>query len=304
MKRVILIFLGFLMLAGGPAVGANDLAGVTERIAQITSRPGIQNRILIYRPDAPLATVILFPDGNGRLDISHVFNTPYLGRADDIPSDLIHHMLRQKLTVVLVDAPSDHRSMLGVNGWHGPGIFRLSNDHARDIGAVVDYIKQQDPLPVWLMGIRMGAFSAATAAIHLQNEITGLVIAGGITQCPEQKILLQLCPEGLMGMPLYAITVPTLILSDGNAFPEPMLAAALSQSPTIRFQMFPEFIDCGSMHVRETGRAAIPGVSDTHLCRQISDFIRWHKMANPVLICDNTPGSLSSLEIYLVGCHY
>jgi hypothetical protein len=304
MKRVIILLLAVFMLAGGSAVGAGDLVGVTERMTQIPSRPGIQNRVLIYRPDTPLATVILFPDGNGRLDISHVFNTPYLGRTDDIPTGFIHHMLRQNLTVVLVDAPSDHRSMLGINGWHGPGIFRLSNDHARDIGAVVDSLKQQDPLPVWLAGIRMGAFSAATAAIHLQNDITGLIIAGGITQCPEQKILLQLCPEGLMGMPLHAITVPTLILSDSNTFPEPMLAAALSQSPTIRYQMFPEFIDFESVGGRETGSAAIPGVSDTHLCRQITDFIRWQKMTNPVLLCDSAPGTLSSLEVYLVGCYY
>ncbi len=304
MKRVIPILLGFFLLAGNSMLLAEDLVDVTERMTQIPSRPGIQNKVLIYRPDAPLATVILFPDGNGRLDMSNIFNTPYLGRTDDIPSDLIHHLLRQNLAVVLVDAPSDHRSMLGINGWHGPGIFRLSNDHARDIGAVVDYLKQQDPLPVWLAGIRMGAFSAATAAIHLQDEITGLVIAGGITQCPEQKILLQLCPEGLLGMPLYAITVPTLILSDGNAFPEPLLAAALSQSPTIRYQMFPEFVGFESVGGRETGSAAIPGVSNTHLCRQITDFIRWQKMTDPVLLCDNAPGTLSSLEVYLVGCYY
>mgnify|MGYP000623907111 CR=1 FL=1 len=142
MKRVIPLLLAVLMLAGGSAVGAGDLVGVTERMTQIPSRPGIQNRVLIYRPDTPLATVILFPDGNGRLDISHVFNTPYLGRTDDIPTGFIHHMLRQNLTVVLVDAPSDHRSMLGINGWHGPGIFRLSNDHARDIGAVVEDLEE------------------------------------------------------------------------------------------------------------------------------------------------------------------
>jgi pimeloyl-ACP methyl ester carboxylesterase len=273
-------------------------------MVQIESRPGIHNRVLIYRPEVPMATVVLFPDGNGRLDISHVFNTPSLGRTDDVPLDLIQNLLDQKICVVLMDAPSDHRSILGLNGWHGPGIFRLSNDHARDIGAVVDYLKQQDPLPVWLAGIRMGAFSAATAAIQLQEDITGLVIAGGITQCPEQKILLHLCPEGLMGMPLHAITAPTLILSGGNAFPEPLLASALSQSPNIRFQLFPEFVDFESLEGLKSGGAVIPGVSNTHLSRQVTDFIRWQKRTHPVLICDGTPGTTSPLEIYLVGSYY
>ena len=144
MARIVLSLIGLLSFIGSDVVSADALFTVPARMVQIESRPGIQNRIIIYRPDQPVATVILFPDGNGRLDITHVFNDPSIGRTDEIPMELMGYLLDQKITVVLADAPSDHRSMLGVNGWHGPGIFRLSQDHARDVDAIVDYLKEQE----------------------------------------------------------------------------------------------------------------------------------------------------------------
>ena len=304
MKRIVLTLVCILVVLACGSAMAEAPFDVAEEMVQIPSRPGVINRVLIYRPEKPIANIILFPDGNGRLDITHVFNDPHMGRIDDVPLDLIGHLLNQKMSVVLMDAPSDQRSVLGINGWHGPGIFRLSDDHARDIGAIVNHLNQTTALPVWLAGIRMGAFSAATAAIFLQNEVSGLVLAGGITHCPEQKILLQLCPQGLMGMPLHDITVPTLILTGDYAFPEPVLASALIHSPTIRFQTFPEFVDFESRNGWDLGNTAIPGVSNAHTSREMAHFIRWNAMNNPVLICDNTAKAVASLEAYLVGCYF
>jgi pimeloyl-ACP methyl ester carboxylesterase len=304
MQRVTLFLFGILvLLAAGPAHAENPF-NTSERMVQIESRPGIQIRTIIYRPERPSATVVLFPDGNGRLDITHVFNDPSWGRSEDIPLELMGHLLDQGLIVVLMDAPTDHRSMLGVNGWHGPNIFRLSKDHARDIDAVIDYLNARESLPVWLVGIRMGAFSAATAAIQLQEKVNGLVIAGGITQCPEQKILLQLCPQGLMGMPLHEITVPTLILSGGHAFPEALLASALNHSPSIRFHTFPEFVDFESWGSWDATANTIPGVSNADISREMTDFIRWNQINNPVIVSDTLPKAIPDVEIYLVGCCY
>ena len=299
--RIVLAFMATLLLLGSGTALAVDTIDVTERMVQLESRPGVQNRIIIYRPDHPLAAVILFTDGNGRLDITHVFNDPSIGRSADIPLEIIDQLLRHGTMVVLMDAPTDHRSMLGVNGWHGPTIFRLSRDHADDVGAVVDFLKQQDPLPIYLAGIRMGGFSAATAAIHLQDAIAGLILVGGITQCPEQKTLLQLCPEGLMGMPLHEITVPTLILSGGKGFPEPMLASALSHSPSIQFQTFPEHGDLESLQVRDNSTTKIAGVSNIQVSREVNDFIRWNEITNPALIYEEVPEEAPSIDVYLVA---
>ena len=302
--RMFLTLFGIVLLLGYGTALAENPFNASERMVQIESRPGIHTRIIIYQPDHPEATVILFPDGNGRLDITHVFNDPFWERPADIPLDLVGNLLHHGMRVVLMDAPTDHRSLLGVNGWHGPTIFRLSPDHAVDIDAVMDYVKRLDGNPVWLAGIRMGAFSAVTAAIHLQEKVDGLVIAGGITHCPEQKILLQLCPEGLMGMPLHSITAPTLILSGGNAFPEPMLAAALSRVPTIRFQTFPEFVDFESWGEWDPNLTAIPGVSDAYVSMEMADFIRWDRMTNPPLPPTTQSVAIAPIEEYLFGYYY
>jgi len=304
MKRIVATVAVIVLLVSGGSVKAEGPFDVAEAMVQIESRPDVFNRILIYRPEKSIANIILFPDGNGRLDITHVFNDPSIGRSEDVPLALIGQLLDQKMSVVLMDAPTDHNSMLGVNGWHGPGIFRLSNDHAIDIGAVVAYLKQETALPIWLAGVRMGAFSATTAAIYLQQEITGLVLVGGITHCPEQKILLQLCPHGLMGMPLHDITVPTLILTGDYAFPEPLLASALIHSPTIRFQTFPEFVDFESLDGWNPGESVIPGVSNAHISREMAHFIRWNEMTHPMLVRDKADEAKASLEAYLVGIYY
>jgi hypothetical protein len=304
LMRIVLIVAGIVWLLGGGTALADAPVDVPQQMIQIESRPGIHTRMIIYRPEHPVATVIIFPDGNGRLEITHIFNTPQIGRSTDLPLDLMGLLLRQKIAVVLMDAPSDHRSLLGVNGWHGAGIFRLSRDHARDVGAAVSYLKQHDPGPIWLAGIRMGAFSAVTAAIYLQHEAAGLVLADGITQCPEQQILLQLCPNGLMGMNLDEITIPTLILSGGDGFPEPLLEAALSHSPSVHYQTFPEFAAFETWDARKPGRTTVAGMSNARLGREMADFIQWNERIHPILTTDVAPVTVASLEVYLAGSYF
>jgi pimeloyl-ACP methyl ester carboxylesterase len=304
MKRMILVLVGVLLLAGFAIAAEDEPPEVAQHMVQLESRPGIFTRFILLRPQQPLGTIVLFPDGNGLLGISHVFNMPQLNTSADIPSDLINRLCNRHIAVVLIDAPSDHRSVLGVNGWQGPSIFRLSREHALDVAAVVDFLKQENRQPIWLAGIRMGAFSAVTAAIHLQQVVDGLVIAGGITRCPEQQILLQLCPAGLMGLPLHEITLPTLILSGGGTFPEPLLASALSHSSNIRYQTFPEFATFENWSGWNAAQAVLPGVSNAHVSREIAGFMQWHRMTHPILVCDTPPEDRIPLEIYLAGCNY
>ena len=302
--RIALVLMAALILLGSGTALAENTFEVSERMVQLETRPGIQNRFIIYRPEHPVATVILFPDGNGRFDITHVFNDLYIERMSDVPLEIIDQLLRHGTMVVLMDAPADHRSMLGVNGWHGPTIFRLSRDHALDVDAVINYLKRQDTLPVYLAGIRMGGFSAATAAIHLDDAIAGLILVGGITHCPEQKTLRQLCPKGLMGMPLHEITVPTLILSGGEGFPEPMLATALSHSPSVRFQTYPDHGDLDPLMVRDNGPTTMDGISDARVSREMNDFIRWNEITNPALIYEEIPEEEPSIQVYLAGGYF
>ncbi len=301
--RIVAIVAAIVLLIGSAAALAEAPFDIPQHLVQIESRPGIQTRMIVYRPIQPLATVILFPDGNGRLDITPIFSAPQMGRTADVPWELMGHLLERQMTVVLMDAPPDHHSILGVNGWHGPAIFRLSREHARDIRAAVDYLTREDPRPIWLVGIRMGAFSAVTAAVDLQEKVTGLVIADGITRCPEQELLLELCPRGLMGLPLQKITIPTLILSRKDAWREPLLTAALSQSPALRYLTYPAFADFENWEISAYDGMTPTGLSNAHLSNQMVDFIAWNERINPYLICDSGPAPMAPEEIYLAGIY-
>ena len=299
--RIVVIVAAIVLLIGSGAAQAEALFDVPQHLVQIESRPGIQTRMIVYRPAQPLATVILFPDGNGRLDITPIFSTPQMGRTADVPWELIEHLVERQMTVVLMDAPPDHRSILGVNGWHGPAIFRLSREHARDIRAAVDYFTRQDPRPIWLVGIRMGAFSAVTAAVDLQAKVTGLVIADGITRCPEQKTLLELCPRGLMGLPLQKITIPTLILSGRESGPEPLLSTAISQSPALRYLTYPALANVEKGTGPTHADRLLAGFLNAQLSRQMADFIAWNESINPYSTCERNPVEMAPEEIYLAG---
>jgi hypothetical protein len=77
----------------------------------------------------------------------------------------------------LVDAPSNHRGEDGLGG------FRMSPQHAEDIGKVIAYVRERTKLPVWLVGTSRGAISAANAASRLTGAAApdGLVLTSPVT---------------------------------------------------------------------------------------------------------------------------
>jgi hypothetical protein len=104
-----------------------------------------------------------------------------------------------------------------------------------------------------------------------------------------------------MGMPLQEITIPILVLSDENAFPKPLLAAALSHSRNLQYQTYPEF---AAFEGGQGGTRAglIPaGLPDARLSSQMVDFIAWNERINPYLVCDRKPVEMAPEEIYLAG---
>ena len=305
MRRRIIWLVFFIAFVGGLITAWSPPLMATPRLVQIETRDGIRNRLLIFRPDTPTAAVVLFPDGNGRLKLTHVFNQPAIGHDQDIPSALVFNLLRKGIMVVLPDTPYDHSSHLGLNGWHGSGIFRISADHARDVGEIVAYVRSHENIPVWLAGIRMGAFSATNAAIRLGREVDGLIIAGGITQCPEQRSLLHLCPEGLMGMDLFDVSVPALVLSGGNddpfsgdPYPETMIAAALSGAPDVRTRLYPAIVDFESWNQLPPGPATLTGVAEERVAWEMVNFIRGR---HPTPTAPTGPATAPS-EMTPMGC--
>jgi pimeloyl-ACP methyl ester carboxylesterase len=81
------------------------------------------------------------------------------------------------LATALVDAPSDHPGEDGLKG------FRLSGQHAEDIGKVVTDLRKRGNARVWLVGTSRGTISAANAAARLSGAAAtdGLVLTSAIT---------------------------------------------------------------------------------------------------------------------------
>lgn len=171
---------------------------LADKAVDLTSRGDVTQRILWMPREGAVASVILFPGGTGRIKITDdgdiKIGTNFLVRTRDT-------FASQKLNVAVLDAPSDHYSKKGMK----IGNFRASPRHVEDISTVIDYVRQQAPVPVWLVGTSRGTESAANAAIHLTDKVDGLILTSSVTEENNQGVSL---PE----MSLNRIKAPTLVV--------------------------------------------------------------------------------------------
>ena len=77
----------------------------------------------------------------------------------------------------LVDAPSDHQGEDGLGG------FRVSQQHADDLGKVIAAVRASAKVPVWLVASSRGTISAVNAVSRLSGPAApdGLVLASPVT---------------------------------------------------------------------------------------------------------------------------
>lgn len=184
-----------------------------EEILTLQTRPGVTTSALVLRPRTPPThTVVLLVGGSGKLGLS----PRGLGAnaEDNFLVRTREQLVDAGFVVVLVDAPSDRKE--GLEG------FRSTAEHAEDHGAVVQWLREQYAIPVWLMGTSRGAISASNAVARLgKRGPDGLVLLSPITAGRH---------ETLAEVPFAAIAVPTLIVqhrADGCSASPPAGARAL-----------------------------------------------------------------------------
>ena len=133
---------------------------------------GVQIAIGYVGPDAPIATLIVLPGGDGRTNVSQV--------------DSLSDALAQRgIAVINVDAPSDQATL--TTG------FRQSAQHAADIQAVMTYAQARSDVPVWLGGISAGTISVAHLGINLPATLPfGVVFASTVTEGGDSVLNLNL----------------------------------------------------------------------------------------------------------------
>ena len=199
-------------------------------LVSIETPRGVKQSFILIKPEKPVASVILFAGGHGGLGLKSASAMQwgagnFLVRSRDA-------FAARNFMVAVIDAPSDHQG--GMNA-----LFRMSGDHAADIGAVAAYLKAQAQVPVWLVGTSMGTFSAAGGAIGAKG-IDGLILTSTITRSKPDWKIADNYPNAVASMALPQVTVPTLILShrqDGcpvtPAADAPKLSARLTKARTV-----------------------------------------------------------------------
>ena len=187
------------------AISAQAYA-VEESVKKVTSR-GVVQKFILTKPDgAPKASLVLLAGGHGKLSLGSFFGAVSVGWGqDNFVVRTRKNYAKKGFLVATVDAPADKSSM--------NAIWRMSDDHAKDIAVVVGYLKQLADVPVWIIGTSMGSFSAANIGIRLNAEISGVVFTSSITRSSPKWAIYYNHPNGVMDMALSKITVPVLVVS-------------------------------------------------------------------------------------------
>ena len=182
--RSLLLFI--LML---PALTASASDG---SLLEIPTRPGVTVPVYLMKRGDAVATVVLLPGGNGGIGMSGGVPT-----SRDFLVRNRERFLEQRFNVAVVGRPRDKRN-LDLSARKGP-------EHLTDLHKVVEHLRRDVPLPVWLVGMSRGTVSAAAAAIAFgNNDLAGIVLASSVTN--------PTIPYSVPRLRLERIRIPVLVL--------------------------------------------------------------------------------------------
>jgi pimeloyl-ACP methyl ester carboxylesterase len=149
-----------------------SVAAAAEEIFEIPTRPGvIQPYLLSYEPDRKYSAVaLLFSGGAGVIGLRErgrpTRHTNFVVRTRNL-------FVKRGIATAVVDVPSDRSGM--------SDDFRLSQEHAADVAAVIDDVKKRFPdARVYLVGTSRGTISAGYAGAALSDRISGVVLTASL----------------------------------------------------------------------------------------------------------------------------
>ena len=244
-----------------------------ESLVTVPSRANIEQKFLLVKPEKPTAAVILFAGGHGWLQLSSIFGMPGMAWGES------NFLVRTRklfadhgFVVAVIDSPPDYKKM--------NAIWRMSPEHAEDIQAVVQALKKDFNLPVWVIGTSMGTFSAPNAAIRLGSGVQGLVLTSSITRSPKKWKIYSSHPNAIIDMDLSKVTVPTLIVAhkeDGCDLTPAADAEKLKSAFTNASKVEVKYFAGGKMAISKPCQArsahGFYGIED-QVVAAIADFIK------------------------------
>ena len=198
-----------------------------------STRPGITLESVIIAPITPaIAAVILLEGGDGGIGVTGSANNPVIDNQGFLARNA-DAFAAQGLLVVLVGPPSDSPSGVQLN-------YRISLEQSQDVAGVVAWVDNRASLPVWVVGMSLGTYSATNSAIRLNSSVDGFAICSAST-APTGGPL----PNGILDMELSQIAMPALIVGHQDdacpgtpAVAVPTIASALTYASPISQKVF------------------------------------------------------------------
>jgi hypothetical protein len=287
-SRLVPATVGFLLLfiAVSAAVPTFSKSAeiLSSELVKLETRPGVTQKFILIKPENPMASVILFAGGNGKLKLGSAFGKPTVSNlSKNFLVRTREDFAKHGLNVAVVDAPSDmagkKRGMVTFSK-ETKKVFRMSDEHVQDIKAVVNYLQTQGNIPVWLVGTSAGTVSATNGAIHIKEGIYGLVLTSTLTRFGKKFPMYSSHPKGVLDMELLKITFPTLIVSHKEdkcrltpASDAPELKAALVSSPKVEVMYFTGGRRPKSKPCQALSAHGFYGIED-QVVTAIADFIK------------------------------
>lgn len=185
--------------ASAPVTGEDDdaqvpmVATIQGRVINVTPRPGIDLPVFWMPREGATATVILMSGGRG--GYGHLVNgqpssNNFLVRTRE-------YFAGEGFNVAIVGRPSDHEDLD-----YG---YRASAEHVGDLRKVVEAVKRESPLPVWMIGTSRGTVSTTAATVAFGNEqLAGIVLTS--------SVLNQKKPGAVPSQDIGKIRIPVLVL--------------------------------------------------------------------------------------------
>ncbi len=199
LSSLVFAFTVVAVTTAATAWASQALAQSAPRVVDIPSRSGVTQRLVYISTPGAKATVILFAGGHGGLQINGAGS--YRWGANNFVVRSRQQFADAGLNVAVIDAPSDRQSPPYLSG------YRQMPEHTADVTAVIAWLRQQSPVPVWLVGTSRGTQSAAFIATELtpaQGGPDGIVLTS--------TILTDNNGRAVPKMPLERITVPVLVV--------------------------------------------------------------------------------------------
>ena len=179
------------------------LAGAQEIVTLPTRVNITQSYFLTSLPKQLQAGAILFPGSGGLIRLRSEGGQPKFAGGNFLVRSRAE-FVRRGVVAAILDAPSDQQ-----RGWGMSDEFRLGEDHAVDISAVIVDIRKRLPnLPLFLIGTSRGTISAAALAARLNHPIAGTVLTATMFRSAGQRS--KEPGPGLSKFDFASISVPLL----------------------------------------------------------------------------------------------